>query len=296
MQFTVLANKLTRLSVAEFTHEFRTVHARDTKEAAASLGLITEYIQGLYLPSAIQGATQLANLPLPEHPGPYQSFAQLSWPSVTVLHGSLQSAGYRASAVAKHEFAVPEHLFLTERLDPDTRHHRLNGLGRPENSGIEDSLRRPVMLIIALTPKPDLDQASFRARWAKHADDVVRPKSTVAQAPGLLYYQRNGVIPLPVERLRAIFTGTQFPAHKNFDSGGYEEFIFADMESAQAFCSQHGETLGRSYEEFCNTQKSWCAGFDYVEHWGPADRGIKQRGVGMMLKLLLTARNFGLFS
>lgn len=277
MQFTVLADKLPGLSVDEFKHEFRKVHAEETKDAASSLGLITEYIQGLYLPSAIEGATQLTRLPLSEHDGPYQSLAQLTWPSVTVLHGSLQSAGYKASAAAKHEFAAPKHLFLTERLEPD-QYQDENGLRRLED---RSGNQRPVVLIAALTPDPDLDEAGFRELWAKHAECM--------RAIAMAYYQRNAVIPVPREQIRAMFAGTQFPAERCWGTGGYEEFVFASTEDAQSFCNQHGESLRISYGRFCDNQRSWCAGFDYIEHWGRGDIGFKQRFVGTVLGTVLHA-------
>lgn len=281
MQFTIISDKLPRLSVGEFKHEFRHVHAADTKETASSLGLITQYIQGLYLPSAIDGATQLTGLPLAEHEGSYQSLAQLTWPSVEVLRGSLQSAGYRESAAAKHQFAVPKHLFLTERLDLNHRHD-LDGLGRPENN--LNAKQRPVVLIAALTPKAGIDDTEFKELWAKHADSV--------QTTTKMNYRRNAVIPLHVEQLRAVFAGTQFPVEKCCSKGGYEEFVFTSTDDAQSFCNQYGENLRMSYRTFCDIQTSWCAGFDYVEHWGQLDIGLKQRVIGTILGLVLNTKTW----
>lgn len=276
MQFTIIADKLPWLSIEEFKQEFRDVHAAETKEAASNLGLITRYIQGLYLPSAIDGATQLTGLPLSEHEGPYQSLAQLTWPSVEVLQQSMQSAGYRESAAAKHEFAAPKHLFLTERLEPDQRHD-LDGLGRPEDT--LDAKQRPVVLIAALTPRAGIDDREFRELWAEHASGA-RAMATTA-------YRRNAAIALSVQQVRAVFAGTQFPAERCCSRGGYEEFIFASADAAQSFCNQHGEHLRLSYEAFCDMKRSWCAGFDYVEHWGQADIGLKQRAVATVLGLFL---------
>lgn len=283
MQFAIVADKLEDLSVDEFKHEFCTVHAEETKEAASSLGLISQYIQGLYLPSAVDGAEQLTNLPLPEHDGPYQSLAQLTWPSLAVLQGSLQSAEYRASAAARHEFAAPKHVFLTERLEPDT-HLGDSSLGRP---GHIDGQRRPVVLIAALAPGLGLNETEFRERWAKHGDNV--------RVLAMSYYQRNAVLPVPREQIYATFAETQFPAEKCWDKGGYEELVFATIEDAQLFCNQHAEALRISYREFCDMQKSWCAGFDYMERWGRDDIGLKQRVTGTILGGILGARvSFGL--
>lgn len=277
MQFTVIADKLSRLSVEEFEYEFCKVHSKETKEAASALGLISQYIQGLYLPLAADGVTRLTegDLPLPEHDGPYQSLAQLTWPSVAVLQGSLQSAGYRASAAAKHKFAAPKHLFLSERLEPET-YHESNGLTRTEQVTREQC---PVVLIAALTPLPSLDGAEFKERWAKHAEGM--------RALAIDYYQRNAVIPVPGEQARAMFAGTQFPHERCWGRGGYEELVFASLMDAQSFCNQHGEALTISYGEFCDTQKSWCAVFDYVEHWGRDDIGVKQRVLGTVLGFIL---------
>ncbi|KAJ4395868.1 hypothetical protein N0V93_000082 [Gnomoniopsis smithogilvyi] len=283
MQLTIISDKLAGLTVDEFKHEFCTVHAEDTKEAASSLGLISQYIQGLYLPSAIDGAKPLTSLPLPEHDGPYQSLAQLSWPSITVLQGSLQSAEYKASATAKHNFAVPKHIFMTERLEPDTSHES----GVPGRPGHISAEWRPVVLIAALTPGSGLSEAEFRERWAKHGDSV--------RALAVAHYQRNAIIPAPREQIYATFTETQFPADRCWDRGGYEELVFANIGDAQSFCSQHGEALRASYEGFCDMQRSWCAGFDYIERWGRVDIGLKQRVVGTILGGMLGAKTiFGL--
>ncbi|KAJ4412071.1 hypothetical protein N0V82_008871 [Gnomoniopsis sp. IMI 355080] len=278
MQFTIIADKLADLSVDEFKHEFCTVHAEETKEAASSLGLISQYIQGLYLPSALGGAKQLTYLPLPEHDSPYQSLAQLTWPSISVLQGSLQSAEYRASAAARHEFAVPKHIFLTERLEHDT-HHGDGVLGRP---GHIDGHQRPVVLIAALAPGLGLNETEFRDRWAKHGDNV--------RVLAMAYYQRNAILPVPREQIYATFAETQFPAEKCWDRGGYEELVFDSIEDAQLFCSQHAEALRTSYSEFCDMQRSWCAEFDYIERWGRVDIGLKQRVTGTILGGILGAK------
>lgn len=278
MQFTIVSDKLAGLSVDEFKHEFCKVHANETKEAASSLGLISQYIQGLFIPSAIDGATQLTSLPLPEHDGPYQSLAQLTWPSIAVLQGSLQSAGYRASPAAKHEFATPQHIFLTERLESDT-YTEGPSLGRPSQIA---KGQRPVVLIAALTPGHGLNENEFRDRWAKHAEHI--------RALEIAHYQRNSVIPAPREQLYATFAETQFPAEKCWDSGGYEEFVFANFEQAQSFCNEHGPALRTSYEDFCDMQSSWCAGFDYVEQWGREDIGLKQRALGSILGAVLSTK------
>lgn len=282
MQFTIISDKLPGLSVDEFKYEFCKVHANETKEAASNLGLISQYIQGLYIPSAIDGATQLTSLPLPEHDGPYQSLAQLTWPSMAVLQGSLQSAEYRASPAAKHNFANPQHIFLTEPLEQDS-HTQGPRLGRPSQVA---KGQRPVVLIAALTPGHGLNEIEFRDRWGKHAERV--------RAFDMAYYQRHGVIPAPREQLYATFAETQFPAEKCWDRGGYEEFVFASIEQAQSFCDEHGPALRTSYEGFCDMQSSWCAGFDYVEHWGREDIGLKQRALGSILGAVLGAKaSFG---
>lgn len=283
MHFTIVADKLAGLSVDEFKYEFCKVHASETKEAASSLGLISQYIQGLYIPSAIDGATQLTNLPLSEHDGPYQSLAQLTWPSMAVLQGSLQSAEYRASPAAKHEFATPQHIFLTERLESDV-HTDGPSLGRP--SQITKGGHRPVVLIVALTPGTGLNEVEFKVRWEKHAERV--------RAFNMAYYQRHAVIHAPREQLYAIFAETQFPAEKCWDRGGYEELVFASIEQAQSLCNEHGPALRASYEGFCDMQTSWCAGFDYVEHWGREDIGLKQRALGSILGAVLGVKtSFG---
>lgn len=283
MQFTIISDKLADLSVDEFKNEFCTVHAEDTREVASSLGLISQYIQGLYLPSALDGAKDLTDLPLQEHDGPYQSLAQLTWPSITVLQGSLQSAGYRASAAAKHEFAAPKHIFLTERLEPDT-HLESSVLGRP---GHVNGQRRPVVLLAALTPGPGLRETEFKERWEKHADRM--------RAFAMAHYQRNVVIPVSKEQVDATLAETQFPAERCWEKGGYEELVFASIEDAQSFCDQHGKDLKTSYGDFCDMQRSWTAVFQYTERWGAADIGLKQRVVGTILGGILSAKSsFGL--
>lgn len=143
-----------------------------------------------------------------------------------------------------------------------------------------------MLILAALTPKPGLHGAEFRDMWEKHADGV----RNLAMA-----YQRNAVIQLPREQIRAIFGGTQFPAEKCYNRGGYEEFVFASLEDAQSFCNEHGDALRLSYGEFCDMQRSWYAGFDYVEHWGRADIGLKQLVVGTVLGFILGAKtNLGL--
>lgn len=278
MQLTIIGDKLSRLSVEEFKHEFRNVHARDTKEVASSLGLISRYTQGLRLSSVIEKTTSLPILPLQEHPGPYQSLAQLTWPSVVVLQGALQSAGYKESAAAKHEFADPQHLFLTEKLEPEQKCVR-NGLARPEK--ISKTGHPPVVLIVALKPRADIDEAEFRRRWANHANQV----GTTATD-----YQRNAVMPVSRSQVQHIFSGTQFPADKCWDGGGYEEFYFDGVPEVRSFCEQHGEAMSESYKDFCDSQNSWYAVFDFVEQWGFDDIGLKQRLVGTALSTMLTLR------
>lgn len=64
MQTTIISDKLPRLSVDEFRQKFRNVHAQQTREMASSLDIISQYVQGLFLPSATSGAMQLSYLPL----------------------------------------------------------------------------------------------------------------------------------------------------------------------------------------------------------------------------------------
>jgi hypothetical protein len=262
MQFTVFSDKLPSLSLAGFKHEFRTVHAQQTKDMASTLGIISCYVQGLYLPSTMD-CPPLRNLPLPEHTEPYQSFAQLSWPSIGVLQAALHTSGYRDSA-GKHEFAVPQHLFLTERLEPEVSFDNLA------------MAAKPVMLMMVLAPKSHNDSV-FQEAWDHHAmfSRSVCPR-----------YQRNKTLPVSDAQVKAVFVDTQFPVSTYLAEGGYEEFIFANVEEAQSFLEEHGQSLASSYRGFCR-EDSWCAMFDFVEQYGQSDIGLRQRIAGAVIGAFL---------
>jgi hypothetical protein len=260
MQFTILSTKLPNQSTPQFIHEFRNVHATETISMANSLGIISRYVQGLALSSA--GQQDIKDLPLPAPREPLISFAQLTWPALEVLQGSLQTQGYKNSA-GKHIFADAREIFLTERLEPD-----VGGDGA-------------VRLVFVLVPE-DSDGASFMRLWDEHAAFC---RGACAR------YQRNRLIEIDQARVSDIFRDTQFPAERVRRWGGYEEFVFESNPDAIAFCQRHGDGLRDSYAGF-TSKDSYGMGFDSVAKYDDTDRGYKQIVTGGIVGSVLRAKFF----
>lgn len=263
MQFTILADKLPDSSVEQFIHEFRVVHAQETKAMAQSLGIISEYIQGLVLPSA--GQKDVDNLPIREPEEPLQSFAQLTWPALEVLQGSFTTQGYQESA-GKHIFAIPRKIFLTARLEPSMENIKDGNL---------------IRVVSVLSPAESSDM-SFRKSWDDHA---VLCRSICSN------YQRNQVLNINPERITQIFADTQFPDTAVLTNGGFEEFVFKSNTEAQAFFGRYGEELRSSYRGFASDE-SFCVGFDSLVHYGDSDRGYQQMVAGTVVGTLLRLKVF----
>ena len=280
MQLTILSSKLPNQSTPEYTHEFRVVHATETKKMAHSLGIISQYTQGLTLRSAMTSQeTFFRNQPLPVPKGePIESFAQLTWPGgLKVMQGSFTTQGYKESA-GKHIFAVPRIIYLTDRLEPAPV-----AVVASRIKNAKDAVR----LIVGLTPQDNnANPSNFRKSWDKHASFCR------AICP---HYQRNQVRPLTSEHIQKIFTDTQFPAGAVVHGvGGYEEFVFENHEAVEVFCERYGEELRESYAGFAATTgdggRSFCLAVDVVVQYDEeADRGYLQvivgAVVGMMLRL-----------
>ena len=276
MQLTILSSKLPNQSTPQFTHEFRIVHATETKKMAHSLGIISHYIQGLTLRSiTAAGQETIRNQPLPTPKGEHiESFAQLTWPGgLEVMQGSFTTQGYKESA-GKHIFAVPRIIYLTDRLEP---------AAEPE---VEERIKKAkgaVRLIVGLTPL-DPNPSDFRKSWDKHASFCR------AICP---HYQRNQVLILSPERIVKIFADTQFPADTVVRVGGYEEFVFESHEAAEAFCERYGEELRESYDGFTTTTgESFCLGFDVVVQYDEVDRGYMQVIIGAVVGMMLRLKVF----
>jgi hypothetical protein len=258
MQFTILADKLPEHSIDQFIHEFRVVHARETKAMAQSLGIVSEYVQGILLPFA--GQKEIDNLPIHGPGVPLKSFAQLTWPALEVLQGSFTTQGYKSSA-GKHIFAVPRKIFLTERLEPPVENFRK---------------RNAVRVVVILLPT-ESSEGNFRTYWDKHADLC---RSTCSN------YQRNQVLNIGTDKVAKIFIDTAFPASAVVGEGGFEEFVFQSNAEAQAFFTQYGEELRLSYDGF-TSDASFCVGFDTVVHYDDGDKGYQQIITGIAVSLLL---------
>ncbi|KAJ5379575.1 hypothetical protein N7509_012694 [Penicillium cosmopolitanum] len=149
IKLTILSEKLPELTSEQFKHEFREVHANQTKDVATNLGIILKYVQGLALP--LVGQKSLSNLPLKEGKD-CQSFAQLTWPALVVMQGSFLTEGYRNSA-GKHRFANPQMIFLTEQL------------GQIHN--IESKNADEICVVVVVQAKSEC--SDFEERWATHA-------------------------------------------------------------------------------------------------------------------------------
>lgn len=257
MQLTILSDKLPTLSEEQFAHEFRVVHARETRTIATNLGIILQYVQGLALPTV--GRPQLTNLPLEE--GQYQSFAQLTWPSLEVLQGSFSTEDYRQSA-AKHLFASPFRLFLTERAE---------AMSSPAT--FTEAGEYTTRVVITVIPS-DSDTTKFEDKWNQHAQWACT-LGTV--------YTRYRVIPLDQTRIRKIFDGTPFDSHLVATAGGYDEFMFQSQEDAVQFLAEYGTQLRSSYLEFVNVDQSRAYAFDHVVQFGVSDRGKWQTIFGLLV-------------
>jgi hypothetical protein len=280
MQLTILASKLPNQSLPQFIHEFRIVHATETRNMAHSLGIIFQYIQGIALHSTPgQDSIPVKNQPLAPPREPIESFAQLTWPGgLEVMQGSFTTQGYKDSA-GKHIFAVPRKIYLTDRLEPDS----------VAREGILQS-KDAVRLIVGLVPHDPTEISNFRKSWDKHAS-LCR---AICTADNQHYYQRNQILPLDAEHIETIFADTHFPANAVVRCGGYEEFVFQSGEAARAFCERYGEELRSSYEAF-TTGESYFAGFDVVVQYDEKDRGYRQIVAGAVVGMILRAKvYFGL--
>jgi hypothetical protein len=275
MQLSILSDKLPTLSEEQFAHEFRVVHARETRAIAVNLGIILKYVQGLALPTV--GRPQLTNLPLEE--GQYQSFAQLTWPSLEVLQGSFSTEDYRQSA-AKHHFASPFRIFLTER-DETTICSNVNGCSATSTEAGKDATR----LVITVIPGSlsDSDITKFEEKWDRHAQWVCNLG---------ISYARYRVIPLDQTRLRQIFDGTPFDSQLVTTAGGYDELIFQSQEDAVHFLAEYGAQLRSSYLEFVNIDQSRAYAFDHVVQFGAGDRGPWQTIFGILVGSALRIKVF----
>ncbi|KAJ5372053.1 hypothetical protein N7517_004059 [Penicillium concentricum] len=256
MQLTILSEKLDSLTMDDFIHEFRVIHATETRTMAKTLGIITKYIQGVRLPNK----DPLLHLPIPEADPFVHSFAQLSWPSVTVLQGALSTEGYRKSA-GSHVFAIPLKVYVTEKLHPGTE----------EEIQSPDSIR----VVVGLSP---LSTSSFPQKWSEHAAFC---RSICDR------YQRHQIIPLDAPKIEQIFGHTQFTPNAVVTSGGYEDFVFGTRTEAQAFFDQHGSAIRDSYDRFVDPKSSFCYAFDNVLQYSPSDRGFIETVVGFFIGIAL---------
>jgi hypothetical protein len=265
MQMTVLSAKLPGQSDDVFEHEFRAVHAPATTQMAASLGIITRYVQGISL-RRLKGASPIQQPPLPEAPGSLQAIAQLTWPSIKVLQSALKTSGYKNSA-GKHVFAVSQQVFLTNRLDDDAGSALQRAWPRSAASGL------PVLLVMVLFPHANISDAEFRTAWDAHA---VKWRQLGAA------YQRNLSLPVTRQQVEDILGGTVFTPAVCALRGGYEEFGFESSQAAQKFIDEHTAALGQSYATFCAAE-SYFAGFDRVVPYDESDRGLKQKVVAKVI-------------
>jgi hypothetical protein len=274
MQMTVLSVKLPDQTDQQLIHEFRTVHAQATVDIAATLGIITRYVQGLTLRCCTDDdVSPIERPPLPESTVPLQIYAQLTWPSTTVLQGSLHSSGYKESA-GKHVFATSHQVFLTEYLEVDAA----DTVDRawPLNASPEAA---PVLLLMVLIPTEQTSDAQFRAAWDVHADRW-RKLGVV--------YQRNMVLPLTPEQVEAILEGSLFPPSVTVRRGGYEEFIFPSCKEAQEFVDTYSDEMQKSYAGFCGPE-SYFSGFDRKVPFAEGDRGFKQKVMNIVLQTVFQA-------
>ncbi|RAO68964.1 uncharacterized protein BHQ10_004976 [Talaromyces amestolkiae] len=275
MQLTILSDKLPTLSETQFAHEFRTVHAQQTRAIAINLGIILKYVQGLALPTV--GRPKLINLPLEELQ--YRSFAQLTWPSLEVLQGSFSTEDYRQSA-AKHQFARPFQLFLTER-DESSISASLN----TSSTTLTEIEKTATRLVVTVIPKTlsDNENTKFEEQWSRHAQWVCSLGAS---------YTRYRVIPLDETRSRKIFDGTPFDPRLVVTAGGYDEFMFQSQENAAQFLAEHGPQLRSSYLEFVDIDHSHAYAFDHVVQFGTEDRGTWQTIFGLLVGSALRVKVF----
>ena len=278
MQLTILGDKLPTLSDKQFTHEFRVVHAQETRTMAINLGILNKYVQGLALPTA--GRPPLTNLPLEEggEGGQYRSFAQLTWPSLEVLQGSFSTEDYRRGAAA-HQFANPFRIFLTER----DIYSNGNSSATSASRGKPDVTR----LVITVLPadQPNINEMTkFDEKWTQHAQ-------WASSLPGVSY-ARYRVISIDQTRIRKIFDGTPFDSQLVTTAGGYDEFMFESHQDAVQFLAEYSSKLRASYLGFVNIEKSRAYAFDDVVQFGPDDRGAWQNIFGLLVGSALRMKVF----
>ncbi|KAJ5490008.1 hypothetical protein N7453_010833 [Penicillium expansum] len=242
----------------EFIHEFRVVHTTETRTMAKTLGIITQYIQGLRLSSVNQDP--LLHLPIPEADPSVHSFAQLTWPSLAVLQGALSTEGYQKSA-GSHVFGTPLKTYVTEKLDSGTKE--------------EPQSRDCIRVMVGLSP---LSPSSFPQKWSEHAAFC---RSICDR------YQQHQVIPLDAPEIENIFGHTQFAPNTVVTSGGYEDFVFGTRAEAQVFFDQHGSALRASYDGFVDPKASLCYAFDHVLQFSPSNRGFTETAVGSFVGIAL---------
>ncbi|KAJ6013972.1 hypothetical protein N7540_008563 [Penicillium herquei] len=260
------------MTAADFTHEFRMVHAAETRSVATNLGIILQYIQGLALPTLDKPG--LSNLPL-EEGSQYQSFARLTWPSVEVMQGSFSTDDYRRSA-GKHIFATPFRMLLTECIEPPSSIN--SDTGSPIASSTAQQDVYSIRLIITVFPNSVLSRAKFEEEWGRHT----------AWTHSLnIQYTRYAVISLDRERIQRIFDQTPFDPLLVADAGGYDEFLFASHDEATAFLEKYSSQLRSSYKRFVDPIQSFAYAFDELEQFGSADRGLWQKTMGLLVGSLL---------
>lgn len=265
MQLTVFSQKLENQTDEQFEHEFRVVHAAETRKIASSLGLISRYVQGVSLQTTAKTLTNASVFPdnTPRQP---HSVAQLTWPSAEVLGASLHTQGYKDSA-GKHVFATTSQVFMTERLEPDRALDTAN-------------MATAVLLTIILIPADNQSDDEFRTKWDQHAA-IVRDK--------IPSYQRNIALPLSPQKVESILHDTAFTPSLCVSRGGYEELVFPTLESAQSFLDKHAHELRESYRDFAGEQ-SYLASFDHAIVYSEEDRTFKQMLTGALVSNILWAK------
>ncbi|OQE07176.1 hypothetical protein PENVUL_c014G09448 [Penicillium vulpinum] len=224
---------------------------------AKTLGIITKYIQGLRLSA---NKDSLLHLPIPEADTFVHSFAQLTWPSLTVLQGALSTEGYQKSA-GSHVFAIPLKVYVTEKLNPAIE--------------VEIQSHDSIRVMVGLSP---LSPSSFLQKWSEHAAFC---RSICDR------YQRHQTIPLDAPKIEQIFGHTQFTPSTVVTSGGYEDFVFSTRAEAQAFFDQYGSAIRASYDCFVDPKTSCCYAFDNVVQYSPSDRGLIEIVVGFFIGIAL---------
>lgn len=209
----------------------------------------------------------------------YQSLAQLTWPSLEVLQRSFSTEDYRQST-AKHHFASPFRLFLTER-DLTTSCSNVNSSSSTLTEAGKDATR----LIVTVIPGTvgDSDNTKFEEKWNRHAQWACNFG---------ISYARYRVISLDQTRLGKIFDGTPFDSQLVTTAGGYDEFMFQSHEDAVQFMAEYSTQLRSSYLEFVNIDQSRAYAFDHVVQFGAVDHGPWQTIFGLLVGSALRIKVF----